>query len=206
MKAWILVPVAILGGVSGAALMVFVQSTASKAPAAVEARPEQRPLPASGNSIELERRIALLERGVAARAEAQAEPATAPGEAAKPEEAPPQEVEPSEAFRAVIDQHRNEPVDPSWAPQARDQFRNHFQAQGNAHGFTVVDVACKTTTCTAEIEWPSYDAALAGAAKLRGEREPMNCNVASFTPEPENTAKPYRQQLWYGCEDDRAGG
>jgi hypothetical protein len=63
---------------------------------------------------------------------------------------------------------------------------------------------CKTTTCSAALEWPSYDEAMKSYdALLHGDFR-ANCARGILLPEPEDRTLPYRGRLLLDCENWRA--
>lgn len=71
----------------------------------------------------------------------------------------------------MIDQVHTEPTDRSWSSMASAAFHRELADEG----VTVVDVDCRSTSCVATIEWPSFAAARHGFEAVLQKDYTTNC-------------------------------
>lgn len=148
----------------------------------------------------VEARLSLLETR-AGHADAMAPPARhVPG---------PAELEKAHEQRHenLVANHKRAPVDATWAPSAERRLSTGLGKLAARDGFTVRGVNCRTTTCTADIEWSSYGAAQKTFRSiLVEERTELNCKAEVFIPMPSNLEAPYRSTAMYDCEESMSEG
>ncbi len=106
---------------------------------------------------------------------------------------------------------RAESVDVSWAPRTESAFTEQLArvsealVADEADAFTVHGVECKTTICTARLDWPSARAARRGSESIAMARYGENCAVFVLGAEPtalEQDAA-FRQHVYFDCEAGR---
>lgn len=101
-------------------------------------------------------------------------------------------------WNAELAAHEREPPDPVWSDVAAHSIESDlFGLSGDGQDFEVLQVACRTTTCSADIEWPSRDFATASLTKLVTHRYSYNCQRGIFLQE--GTERPYRAKLLLNC-------
>jgi len=121
------------------------------------------------------------------------------GEAAEDEGDSPQARAPQPAFadrwRGLLDAHDAEPRDSAWAQRWTETLKPDFDALAPNLGFSVRGIDCRSTSCTAELQWPSYDAATEHWQELLHHRYSANCAVAVDLRTPERPEDPYTARV-----------
>lgn len=92
--------------------------------------------------------------------------------------------------------------DTSWAPVAEQDFRSDLHRIGARAGFSVEEVTCQKTICRVALKWPNWRRASDGGGEIVHGEFKQNCGRASGTPPSE--AKPYRQSVWFDCQNLRS--
>jgi hypothetical protein len=106
---------------------------------------------------------------------------------------------------ARIRAHDLQPVDAGWAKGAETSLRAGLEERAKGASFHVVALECRTTSCSALLEWPTMsDAAKDYEKILRGEY-PLNCGVAVALIEEPQEGKPYRTSVIYDCTAAKFG-
>lgn len=133
--------------------------------------------------------------------------------AIQPVAAPPSEREFADDRRITtarharaIEDHGREPVDIKWARRTESAFRSDLTKLGEAHGFSVVSIDCRTTTCASTLEWPEYGKAVGGWRDIVVARYESNCGKDIVLPEPDDPSHPYRATVVFDCEVARTEG
>lgn len=89
-----------------------------------------------------------------------------------------------EAHQAAIERHRSESPDPSWAPRGIATVSKALTAMAPTAAFSFRKVDCRTTSCSAEIEWPTFgDARTHYTELLVGDYEDVNCARQIVVPD-----------------------
>ena len=174
---------------------------AAAAPAPTEAAaPSPRGAPRAGGRAAQ----AALPPAVNARLEAlerkTAEAALAPP---GPEDREAQRQRAREAYEAVLEQHTRAPVDPVWAEPTRAALGAAMSTIGASAGgnAAVKGVDCRTDSCVATLEFPSYTAARAGYTAYVSEMYEVNCARQAMLDTPEDPESPFSVQvLFMGCK------
>ncbi len=142
---------------------------------------------------------------VAATAEHSAEAEAEPAPLAEPElTLEEQAASHIEEHRVAMNEHAREPKDPGWADNVESDFFEDLNALPKLGGH-VTQIDCRTTTCTADVEWNNYDAALGGYAEVLHASLQTNCSKATILPEPSDREAPYRASFVFDCESTRTG-
>lgn len=146
-----------------------------------------------GPSVDRERSV---EREKAERRAAQAEADTAP----TPEEE-------RAMFQERVTARKREPVDTRWVATTNDLIRTdleHALAGGSAK---LVEVECRTSTCSATLEWSSQHEAETKYESLFQRPLRANCGVSILLPEqPGDRPEPVRTTALFDCPGWRASG
>lgn len=111
-----------------------------------------------------------------------------------------------DAFRGRVQEHLQESRDPRWSDRAQQALRTDFHDLEHGLGFTMVDVDCRTTSCVATIEWPTYALATQRYTGVLVNPARLNCMRESSLPPPATPNAPYREQVIFDCTSLRAGG
>jgi hypothetical protein len=117
------------------------------------------------------------------------------------------QVQVAAAWNKVLAEHDSLPVNPTWAPQATQDFEADFEAMAadpQQHGaFVLNKVDCRSNSCKLQVEWPSYSEAIDTFGSLMSSELKNNCAVHSVLPEPRKAdwGKPY--QGYYVFKDCR---
>lgn len=70
--------------------------------------------------------------------------------------------------------------------------------------FELVQTECRTTSCLATMQWPTYGKAQAEWRKLLHHGYQANCSREITLPEPSDETAPYQATLVLDCEGWRA--
>jgi hypothetical protein len=105
-------------------------------------------------------------------------------------------------YAADLANHRRDARDPKWAPRAESGIRDTIGTVAGTHKATRVE--CKTTSCVATMEWPSYDEALHGYGRLLTAIYTPNCAVKILVHDPVDGQQTYQEQLLFDCTNARA--
>src|SRR5258708_1922691 len=58
----------------------------------------------------------------------------------------------------LLQRHAEERIDPAWSAEAERAFARDLAELARERSFRVVGVECRTASCRADLEWPSFDA------------------------------------------------
>jgi hypothetical protein len=105
----------------------------------------------------------------------------------------------------LLERHEQEATDAAWAPQSAASIREDLAAVAEAKKFHLASVDCRTTTCTAVLEWPSFSDAMQSFQSVAAAPTRMKCSHQITLPEPEPSAATYRATAFLDCEADRTG-
>jgi hypothetical protein len=113
-----------------------------------------------------------------------------------------------ERWTAALSKHEAELSDPAWSASTGHAFESDLRGLSTENGFRLLTSQCRTTTCSARLEWPDYKSALQGAQKLVHHVYRTNCGTETALPEPPSGREndPYQVTLLYDCAWLRAGG
>jgi len=142
--------------------------------------------------------------------------ANQPAAAAKPAPSQaPAPPDPAQVRRDALEQHAGllkkhdqEAVDAAWARQSAPAIREDLTAVAGANKFRLVEVDCRTTTCTAILEWGSFADAVQTVQMVAAAPSRVKCSHQITLPEPLSLApgaSMYRATAFLDCEADRTG-
>jgi hypothetical protein len=98
-----------------------------------------------------------------------------------------------------LDAHHRQPVDATRSSEATRAFSTDFSALTQEQPFTVRAIDCRSTSCIARVEWPSYAEAAASYQVLLQHSYGMDCMRSLLLPEPEEPARAYEASLILDC-------
>lgn len=150
---------------------------------------------------DLERRIAELEAATAAPAEAP----PPSGDDPTPESPEEQRAAVERAFTQALEAHRQEPLDPTWARSTAQAFQDDLASFPRESEITVLDVQCRSSTCTASFEWPTYEKARSTFSSVLHKSYQANCTRNIMLPEPAEPEKAYRATAIFDCSAWKTG-
>jgi hypothetical protein len=76
---------------------------------------------------------------------------------------------------------------------------------GSSHGMRVRGVDCRTTLCTATLEWPSFVDARNGFRSILHSQDRANCGREILLLDSEDPSAPYQATAVLDCTEWRAG-
>jgi hypothetical protein len=106
---------------------------------------------------------------------------------------------------ASLNAHNQEPRDRTWAPAAEASLLAGLNALPELGGRTT-QVDCRSKTCTAQVEWSNYAAALAGYPQVLHANLQTNCSKSTVLPEPQDREQPYKAAFVFDCDSSERGG
>jgi hypothetical protein len=129
------------------------------------------------------------------------------GDSPKPEPEPAVRTEEEQAV-ALRDrrderqrQHDHEARDTPWATRVESELGNALSAVAERGGFSLGDVECRSTSCTASIRWPSFVASREGAQLLARLPLETACRRTMLLPAPEegSDTAAYEARVFFSC-------
>lgn len=208
-RLWVQVLLALLLVSAGVGVGFALRpASAEPAPAAVTRR-QQAPSTPRGAAREApprlvrdpaqEARIQALEQRVAElTSRAEAVP-SAPS-------APPSRPDPEELKQALLQQqqmrldaHQRQPIHPTWSSEATRAFSTDFSALTQGQQFAVRSIDCRSTSCIARVEWPSYAEATTNYQVLLQHSYALDCTRSLLLPDPEDPERAYEASLILEC-------
>jgi hypothetical protein len=101
----------------------------------------------------------------------------------------------------LIRQHWADPDDKAWSSITTPSLRASMESLAKSSTFKVVDVNCRSTSCLATFEWPSYDDASREFSKIADEPTQMNCTRGITLPEVTDPSQPVQATMIFGCKN-----
>jgi len=108
-----------------------------------------------------------------------------------------------QAHHAVIARHMREPGDATWAPESEKRLRAFLSPLAAREKFRVVSVDCRTTSCVAELSFPSYAAAQSKWRSVLNAHNPVGCGTQIALEEPHGEATGHELSVVYDCTEVR---
>lgn len=107
-------------------------------------------------------------------------------------------------FQERLAAHDSEAVDRQWAQQTETRLSDHL-TKTSRQKWKILRVDCRTTTCTATLEWSNYrDALLTYNHVLSGRSDSdPNCTRTVLLPEPVDANTPYETRAIFDCTETR---
>jgi hypothetical protein len=100
--------------------------------------------------------------------------------------------------------HASEGKDAKWAPAANKAFNDDLTKLGKSVGFTVGAVDCRTTICTADVQWAGYSDAARTYKHLLYYPYAVGCSRYVLLDDPSDPKASYSTQVVFDCEGERA--
>ena len=97
-----------------------------------------------------------------------------------------------------IQSHRSDRKDEPWATNAASLLRSDLEAAMAGAAFRIVDVDCRTTSCTAELAWPRAVDAFKDYESIVRRSYMLNCARGVSLPEARNEG-PMQATLIFDC-------
>lgn len=144
-----------------------------------------------------EQRLAALEQRLAELA------SPPPSRSARPALTP---LESQQRYEARLREHAAEPFDPGWSRPTASLIEADVLKQAASMSFRLGRVDCRTTTCTAELEWPSLAEADREYLSVVHFPYQANCSRTLILPPPSQAEGPLRAQMLLDCESWRGEG
>jgi hypothetical protein len=105
--------------------------------------------------------------------------------------------------QARLDAHQRQSIDPAWSPAATHAFSTDFSTLAREQPFTVRSIDCRSTSCIAKVEWPSFAEAAASYQVLLQHAYGMDCTRSLLLSEPEDPTRAYEAPLILDCQNLR---
>jgi len=116
----------------------------------------------------------------------------------------PTPLETQQRYETRLREHAAEPVDPTWSRATATLIEADVLGQSGSMSFRLGRVDCRTTSCTAELEWPSLGEADREYLSLVHFPYRANCSRTVLLPPPSQAEGPLRAQMFLDCESWRA--
>jgi hypothetical protein len=108
------------------------------------------------------------------------------------------------AHAEQLARHDAEGKDPRWSSGAKRAFSEDLGKLASSSGFTVRNIDCRTTMCTADVRWGSYDEALNTYGALLHYPYALNCGRQVLLGDPSDPHGEYGTRVVFDCEGQRA--
>jgi len=102
-------------------------------------------------------------------------------------------------WSARLQQHASEPIDATWSRSAGSSFTDDLQQIAAAQRFQVINTECRSTSCSATVQWPDYGTAVSSYTALLYQQTQIGCAREIVLPEPTNRETPYQASVLYDC-------
>jgi hypothetical protein len=201
-RSWYALLAPVLAGAVAGAVVAFAISPLGKrrqAPApereaasyAIDAEARQdnrRAVMTAGMAIaDLRTRLAAVERQGPSQPDPPAQRLASPEERRAKVEA---------AQEDALRRHSAETIDMAWAPEASRIVTTTLAQLAAGGAFTVGGVDCRDTSCTADLTWPTLDAARETYRDLlHGDYGRVNCTRSILIPDQTDSFKPVKATL-----------
>lgn len=196
----------VVAGVGGTLLAGKLRAPPAAPPPSVGAPPPNALAPAPGGTSPgaarlraLEERLAQLEERE--RARERARDAGAPPAEQQAGDHRREAAEERAQFQALVDDHRRDRVDAAWSRAASAGLRGDLGSLATEGHFQVLEMDCRSSSCVATLEWPTFSEARHARAALIGHRYHPNCAYGLSLPEPDDAASAYRTSMIFQCGD-----
>ena len=104
-----------------------------------------------------------------------------------------------DAFNTKIEDHARESLDAAWARQTADAVGKGLAEVAPDSGFSVRNLDCRSHTCVAELEWPSFDAAAESYRLAATASFGQPCGTEIILPPTDRPEGAYRAKLHLIC-------
>jgi hypothetical protein len=105
-----------------------------------------------------------------------------------------------------VDRFNTEGRDAAWAEKTERSVHDEIaRTLGSVGAARLLDVACHSTMCAANVEWSSFASVADDARKLAEHAIREHCVKELAYPQPDDTTAPYQATLYLDCEGDRIG-
>jgi hypothetical protein len=109
----------------------------------------------------------------------------------------------AKSFKERLEEHEREAIDPSWASDARRAYEREFDDLATDAGFTLRGVDCRTTTCVADVTFPSYMAAKSCMQKIVLSHWTLNCAKEMKVDPVASDSPSYLTSIYFNCASAR---
>lgn len=200
------IPAIAMGAISGALVTIALSRAVAPAPGRVAAAPvqvvparavQELPLVTRIRDERVEQRLGELERKLA-EAETRSDAGTTVTTKIETEEP----VPPAQRHQAWRKEHASEPREAAWATSEEATINRALMESGRDGGMSVVEVDCRTTSCRADVEWPTYGIAVERYRDVLRSAIP-GCESAVLLEPPADSTRPYRTSAMFNCEPGR---
>lgn len=108
-----------------------------------------------------------------------------------------------ERWRESLNAFDSEPLDEEWAQASQASLETDIENLLEIGGFSLLKTECRTGTCSATVEWPSFGIAEQKFANLLHYNYKLPCGVETVLPDPEEeeAGQPYQATILYHCRD-----
>ncbi len=107
-------------------------------------------------------------------------------------------------FHERLKAHEREPVDPSWARDAKVAYEGDLERLAADAGFRLDRVDCRSTSCVAQVTFASFVAAKGSMQRIVLSRWTLNC-AKEMNLDPATDGSPeYVTSIYFDCAGARA--
>jgi hypothetical protein len=106
-------------------------------------------------------------------------------------------------WSSKLAEHAAQAIDESWSPEASRKLQVDLTRLAEGQGFSLIRIDCRTTSCSAALSWPSYEAAVDGFAALLHAGYEVSCARRITLPEPDDPDQPYDGTILFDCTKAR---
>lgn len=91
-----------------------------------------------------------------------------------------------------LQQHASEPIDAAWSRTAALSPSEDLRSAEQQQPFHIIDTQCRSSSCSALVEWPSYHSAADSYAALLHQMTQLNCVRQIVLPQPARRDSAYQ--------------
>jgi hypothetical protein len=106
-------------------------------------------------------------------------------------------------WSSKLAEHAAEAIDEPWSSIASRKLHVDLEQLADERGFSLTRTDCRTTSCSATLRWPSYQAAIDGFSALLHAGYQVSCARRITLPEPDDPDQPYDATILFDCSTDR---
>lgn len=103
------------------------------------------------------------------------------------------------SFEEQIAHHRLDSTDQQWAAAVTPPLKTELARVSADNGARLVDVECRSTSCVANVRFPTFDEAAMKYSALVEHPYVAACARSSYLPTPTNPTAPYDARVLFDC-------
>jgi hypothetical protein len=107
--------------------------------------------------------------------------------------------------RAIL-RHRDTVMAPEWAEKTSEAIHKGLREAQPQGEFEIIDVDCRSSSCLATLDWPSYNVAFRQWSHVVGHGYGIPCGASVYLDEPADRGAKYRGVVVFECSSRTGQG